>query len=232
MIHALKTVMIHGQNHKGSTYQIANMLAKKIGGEVITYFLPDDFGEFCIGCNNCFMKSESACPHFEKLNPISNAIEKADIVILASPVYVYHATGAMKNFLDHYGYQWMVHRPNEAMFKKQGVCISTAAGAGMRSTNKDMSDSMFFWGIGKIYRYGIAVQAIAYKDVSWKIKRKIDKKTTHLARKITNRSQKISPGFKTRLYFYLMRAVMKKGWNQTDVEYWREKGWIAKVRPW
>ena len=36
-------------------------------------------------------------------------------------VYVYHATGSMKAFLDHYGYRWMVHCPEESMFKKQGV---------------------------------------------------------------------------------------------------------------
>ena len=30
------------------------------------------------------------------------------------------------------------------MFSKQAVCIATAAGAGMRSTIKDMADSTFF----------------------------------------------------------------------------------------
>ena len=53
----------------------------------------------------------------------------------------------MKAFLDHYGYRWMLHRPEESMFHKQAVCISTAAGAGMKSTNKDMADSFFYWGV-------------------------------------------------------------------------------------
>ena len=84
----MKTVIIHGQNHKGATYHIAHQLADKIGGELTEFFLPRDFGEFCIGC----------------------------VIILASPVYVFHATGAMKAFLDHYGYRWMVHRPAPGMF--------------------------------------------------------------------------------------------------------------------
>ena len=71
-------------------------------------------------------------------------MDKADILIFTSPVYVYHVTGSMKAFLDHYGYRWMVHRPEEKMFSKQVVCIATAAGAGMKSTIKDISDSMFF----------------------------------------------------------------------------------------
>ena len=135
----MKIAMIHGQNHRGSTYHIGAMLAEKLGGEVTEFFLPRDFGEFCVGCNSCFMKAKEKCPHYEKLIPINKAIKEADVIILTSPVYVYHVTGPMKAWLDHYGHQWMVHRPDERMFTKQAVCISTAAGKGTKSTNQDMS---------------------------------------------------------------------------------------------
>ena len=228
----MKITIIHGQSHKGSTYHIAHMLAEKMKGEVAEFFLPKDFDEFCTGCNTCFMRSELKCPHYEKLSPITNAMDEADVLILASPVYVYHATGSMKAFLDHYGYQWMVHRPKAVMFKKQAVCISTAAGGGMKSTNKDMADSMFFWGVGKIYKYGVGVRAVSYDHVSERIKKKIDKKTSSLAKQINRRNGNMTPGLKTRLFFYIMRMTMKKGWNQTDADYWREKGWTGKKRPW
>ena len=96
---------------------------------------------------------------------------EADVIILASPVYVFHSTGAMKALLDHYGYMWMVHRPDETMFSKQAVCVSTAAGAGMRSTNKDMSHSLFFWGIPKRYKIGLAVFETKYSNLSDKVKK-------------------------------------------------------------
>ena len=115
----MQIVMIHGQNHRGSTYHIGKMVADALGGTVTEFFLPRDFGSFCVGCNNCFMKDESLCPHHAKLKPITDAMDDADVLILTSPVYVYHATGAMKAFLDHYGYRWMVHRPEPAMFHKQ-----------------------------------------------------------------------------------------------------------------
>ena len=126
----MKVTIIHGQSHKGSTYHISKILADKIGGEVKEFFLPRDFGEFCIGCTQCFRKSETLCPHYEKINPLTEALDEADVLIFESPVYVYHVTGSMKAFLDHYGYRWMLHRPEESMFHKQAVCISTAAGAG------------------------------------------------------------------------------------------------------
>ena len=69
----MKIAMIHGQNHRGSTYHIGAMLAEKLGGEVTEFFLPRDFGEFCVGCNSCFMKAKEKCPHYEKLIPINKA---------------------------------------------------------------------------------------------------------------------------------------------------------------
>jgi len=224
--------MIHGQSHKGSTYHIAKQLSKKLEGEVKEFFLPRDFGFFCTGCTNCFLESETLCPHYEKLKPITEAMDDADVIILDSPVYVYHVTGAMKAFLDHYGYRWMVHRPEEKMFHKQAVCISTAAGAGMKSTNKDMADSMFFWGVAKTYRYGIAVRAVSWDEVSDKMKNNIEKKLTALAGKIKKNEGAVKPSLKTRIFFHIMRLMNRRGWNEADTEYWRAKGWIGKKRPW
>ena len=98
----MKITLIYGQNHKGSTYHVARRLAEKLGGERKELFLPRDFGEFCLGCTGCFMKGEENCPHYKKLLPITRAMDEADVIILAIPVYVYHATGHMKAFLDHY----------------------------------------------------------------------------------------------------------------------------------
>ena len=228
----MNIVIIHGQSHQGSTYHIAEMLAKKLKGKVTEFFLPRDFGAFCVGCTSCFEKSETLCPHYEKLSPITKALDDADVIILASPVYVYHATGAMKAFLDHYGYRWMVHRPEEKMFRKQAVCISTAAGAGIKSTNKDMADSMFFWGVARTYRYGAAVRAVEWNQIYPKIKRRVERDTTSLARRIRKNQGRVKPSVKTKGFFFIMRLLQKAGWNEADRKYWEEKGWTGKKRPW
>ncbi len=228
----MKITVIHGQSHKGSTYHIAHSLAEKLNGEIIEFFLPRDFGEFCVGCNTCFEESETKCPHYEKLLPITQAIDEADVLILASPVYVYHASGAMKTLLDHYGWRWMVHRPEEKMFAKQAVCISTAAGAGMKSTNQDMADSVFWWGAAKTYTYGIAVAEVSWERVDAKKKQKIERKLSALARKITKKQGTIKPSLKTKAFFLVMRQMQKHGWNKADMDYWKDKGWTEKNRPW
>ena len=225
-------VIINGTNHKGSTEHIARIIAEKIGGEITEYFLPRDFGEFCTGCTSCFMKAGTECPHHEKLLPITKSLDEADVIILASPVYVYHVSGAMKAFLDHYGYRWMIHRPEESMFKKQSVCVATAAGAGTKSTIKDMADSLFFWGVAKQYNLGLAVAATNWEKISGKKKALIEKQSDAIAKKINRRNGKVKPGLKTKAFFFLMRMLQKSGWNEADVKYWNEKGWTKNKRPW
>ncbi len=228
----MKITVIHGQSHKGSTYNIAKELYDKLGGEVTEFFLPKDFDCFCKGCTACFTTSETKCPDYEKLKPITEAMDEADIIILTSPVYVMHATGSMKAFLDHYGYRFMVHRPEGKMFRKQAVCISTAAGAGTGSTIKDMADSTFFWGAAKTYKLGVAVMETRWEAVKPKIKAKIDKNTTSLARKLSRKVGKVKPGIKTRAFFGIMSMMQKNGFNPADVRYWKEKGWTKGERPW
>lgn len=229
----MKITILHGQNHQGSTCQIARRLAEKVGGDVTEFFLPRDFGEFCIGCTSCFAESETKCPHYEKLLPITQAIDEAALLIFASPVYVYHATGAMKALLDHYGWRWMVHRPEETMFDKQAVCISTAAGAGMRSTNRDMADSAFWWGVAKTWTYGIAVAETSWERVGEKKKQRIEKDLALLARKIKKKQRHLQPSVRTKLYFSFVRLIQKHGgWNKADTAYWKAKGWTEKKRPW
>lgn len=228
----MNIVIIHGQNHKGSTYHIAQELAKRLGGEITEFFLPKDFHDFCLGCTTCFIKGEEHCPHYGNLKPITEALDKADLIVLASPVYVFHATGGMKNLLDHYGYRWMAHRPEKSMFTKQAVVISTAAGMGTKSANKDMADSLFYWGISRFYRCGIAVAATSWDGISEKTKKKINNRLDSITKKIVKRQGHVKPTFKGKFMFMIMRMVQKSGWNPKDKEYWESQGWLGKKRPW
>ncbi|MDE6725858.1 MAG: flavin reductase, partial [Ruminiclostridium sp.] len=126
----------------------------------------------------------------------------------------------------------MVHRPEEKMFSKQAVCISTAAGAGMKSTNKDMADCLFWWGVGKVYKHGAAVNETSWDRVKEKKKQSEDKKLSALAGKIKARQGRVKPGIKTKAFFGVMRIMQKNGFNEADMNYWKAKGWTEKKRPW
>lgn len=230
----MKIVIINGQNHRGSTYHIGRMLADKLAreDEIEELFLPKDMPHLCCGCTQCFMKDEKLCPHYEVVKPITDLLDAADLLIFTTPVYVMHATASMKALLDHYGYRFMVHRPEEKMFKKQAVCIATAAGSGFKGACKDIKDSLFYWGVGKIYCYGLAVGATSWKGVSAEKKVIIQRKTDSLAGAIKKRVGNVKAPLKTKAMFHLMRQLQRRGWSEVDINYWKERGWDKSRRPW
>lgn len=230
----MKIVIINGQNHKGSTCIVARELAEKVGGEITEFFLPRDFDEPCLGCFNCFKTDMNHCPHNKKLRPITEAMDEADLIILTSPVYVYHASGQMMSFLDHYGTRWMVHRPNEKMFRKQGVSVCTAAGGGMKSASQDMADSLEFWGMAHVYRLGLGIRAAKPDEIPLKIQEKVHRQTDRLAGKIRKNAGKPGVTLRIRCWFYLVRLMHKSAPDSVnpDYAYWEKHGWHGKTRPW
>ena len=96
----------------------------------------------------------------------------------------------------------------------------------------DMLDSLFYWGVAKRYQYGNAVAAVDWNSVSDKKKKSIEKATSKIARKIQHNFGQVKPGIKTRGFFFIMHLMQKNGFNPKDAEYWKEKGWTGKVRPW
>ena len=232
----MKIVAIHGQMHKGSTYNITKLFLENLSDEnteIIEFFLPRDMPNFCIGCFNCFTKGEEQCPHVHMVQPIVKAIEEADLLILESPCYVYGMSGQLKTLMDHLAYRWMAHRPHPKMFNKVGLAISTAAGAGTKKVVKSLKNNLFFWGVPKIYCYGKNVGASSWETVKPKKKLKIEKEVEKLSRKIARHVVKVKPGLKTKLMFFIMGIGQKvNDWNPTDREYWVENGWLDGNRPW
>ena len=227
------TVIIHGQNHEGSTCMVARELAQKVGGEVQEFFLPRDFSQPCKGCFTCFKTDLTHCPHYKELEPLKDAMLKADLLILESPVYVYHATGQMMSFLDHFGTWWVVHRPMPEMCGKQAVAVCTAAGGGMKSTAKDMADSLEMWGVGRVYTLGVGVQAVRAQEIPARILQSIHKKTGRLALRIRKNAGKRRCNGRAKKWFYLMRfAHLHFPPAEPDYGYWEEKDWHKKRRPW
>lgn len=54
----------------------------------------------CIGCFNCWFKTPGKCIHNDDMAQLLEKRTKADLIIFATPLYVYSMTGLMKDFLD------------------------------------------------------------------------------------------------------------------------------------
>ena len=230
----MKIVMIHGQNHKGSTYNIGRMIANKIAKEedIVEFFLPRDLNHFCVGCYTC-IEDVTKCPFFEEKDRIMTEVESADVLIFTTPTYCLRESAPMKSFIDLTFNYWVSHRPRKCMFSKRAVVVSTAAGTGMKSAMKDITNTLFYWGVPYVKSYGVAAQVMSWDGVNEKKKVKIEKDTVKLARKLSV-GKKPSVGIKTRFMFKVMGAMQSAGMGSSPVEkeYWEQNGWLGKKRPW
>ena len=232
----IKITVIHGQSHKGSTYNITKRIIDNISSkdkEVDEYFMPGDTPNYCIGCYKCFNEGEKFCPQAEKVQKVVKSMEAAQIIIVDSPTYCFGMTGQLKTLFDHLGYMWLPHRPRGIMFNKVGIVISTAAGGGANKVTKALSQQLFWLGIPKVFRYSKNVNAASWEEVPKKIKASIEKETSALCKKVEARVGKASPGFRLKFMFNMMRITQKlNNWNMLDKGYWKENGWLGRKRPW
>lgn len=230
----MKIILIHGQKHKGSTYHISRILLDQIHGEnqIKEIFLPDVLKHFCIGCYSC-IENEEKCPFYNEKQQVMAEVEAADLLIFTTPTYCMAPSAIMKTFMDLTFTCWMPHKPRKCMFNKQAVVISSAAGMGMKKAIEPISRMLFYWGVPSIQKYGVAIQAKSWHDVSLKKKQKIKKDMTRLGHMLS----KYHPpkvGIKTKLLFNMMAKMQKSdmGSSLEEKKYWEAMGWLEKERPW
>jgi multimeric flavodoxin WrbA len=181
----------------------------------------------CVGCFQCVMKGEDTCPHRSQIEEMITAIEAADVIIIDSPTYVLSMSGQLKTFFDHMGYRYISHRPHPSMKKKIGVAISTTAGAGADKTTKQIASQMFWWSVGKIYRFPVTVAAMNWNEMSEKRKTKAERKAARLAKAIQHKHGRVKPGIKARFMFFIMKQMHKDmDYSPLDMKFWKDQGWI------
>ena len=228
----MKITAIYGTNHEGITVGMARDLISKLpDAEVTEFFLPRDFGHFCNGCCACFEGKEPGCVQAKgAMETIWKAKAECDVLILASPVYVYHVTGAMKAFLDHLGCHWLVHRPDVGFGRKTAVLLTAAAGAGMKQTLGDLKDSCNWLGVGRVLTYGERVMALRPGELADKTKAMLDKGMTRLAGQVRKNLGR-GPRIGVRARFFLSKRFMGGGIAPADHVYWKEQGWMDGKKP-
>ena len=224
----MKVAVIHGQAHHGSTYHLTQLLLSKLNcnKEDITEFTVNGMGQ-CVGCFQCIMKDEHLCPHRAQTEPIIQAIEAADVIVMESPNYVMGMSGQLKSFCDHMAYRWMSHRPNGDMKQKIGVAISTTAGSGAKSVTKEMATQFTWWAVGKSYQLPFVAAVSSWNEVDGKRRAKADKETTRIANAIHKKLGHVKPNLKSKFLFMMMGKMQEgMGYNPVDIAWWSEHGWI------
>jgi len=127
--------------------------AKSAGAEVEYVKLKDMKINSCTGCYTCWTKTPGECMFKDDMTDLRLKFRKADLIIFASPLYIFNVTGIMKNFLDRIlptvkpymlieeGETRHPHRYPED--KEQGFVVFSAAGFSEVDHNFDGLKGMF-----------------------------------------------------------------------------------------
>lgn len=237
----MNITVINGTEKHGVTYRLKELFLSEFKGRasITEYYLPKDCPGFCIGCISCTLNGESTCKDANYIRRIDESLLEADLIVMTSPAYVFHATGAMKAFLDHFAYRWMPHRPASEMFGKRAVILTQCLGAGAKSAAKDIKHSLSWWGISRIEIFAGALMG----DIVWD--KLPERKQNELTRKVEKLSRKFAqidytkPAYTnlvTKIKFSFCR-MMQKSLHKNDPEYldgkyWAQQGWLGTSRPW
>lgn len=237
----MNITVIYGNMRHGSTWHLTQLLLdelrKRTGTSVTEFSLPRDMPHFCTGCGACFTSGETDCPHRASVAPIDEALIGADIIILASPVYVFNVSGQMKALLDHFAYRWIVHRAHPTMFRKLGVAVTTTAGAGQNKVAGLLKTSLSFWGVRRLYALTGAISAVNWEGVPAKKKARLVKRAAALAKRLVRdaaRVDKLPVRPHSRLFFAVTAFMHRKGIaaGTPDLAHWEALGWENGQKPW
>ena len=237
----MKITVINGTEKHGVTYKLKEIFLDELRGkaEITEFYLPKDCPNFCVGCTTCFRTDGSKCKDAEYTQKIEKALLSADLLIFTTPAYVFHATGAMKAMLDHFGYRWMPHKPAKEMFGKRAVIITQCLGGGGKSAAKDIKDSLSWWGVSDIRACSFKLMSeIEWDKLHEKAKKKMAGKLVSVAEKMKkiDYSKPARTNLLTKCKFYAVRMLQtnlgKTNPEYTDFKYWKTNGWLDKERPW
>lgn len=237
----MNITVINGTEKHGVTYRLKEMFLEefKDKANITEYYLPKDCPNFCVGCLNCTLKGEKTCKDAEYIEKIDKSLLEADLIVMTSPAYVFHATGAMKALLDHFAYRWIPHRPAPEMFGKRAVIITQCLGSGAKSAAKDMKHSLSWWGISKIEMFtGALMSSIFWEELPQKKQDEFIGKIQKLSKKFVHidYTKPAHTNLITKFKFFFCRMMQKSLHKSApeyfDGKYWAEQGWLDSGRPW
>ncbi len=91
-----------GKKHSKTSFMVDNFLkgAEQSGASVECIKLAKSNINECTGCYSCWTSIPGECIHKDDMTELRKKYREADLVVFASPLYIFNVTGIMKTFMD------------------------------------------------------------------------------------------------------------------------------------
>jgi multimeric flavodoxin WrbA/putative sterol carrier protein len=101
----MKVLAINGSPNgpRGNTERVLQPFlegAREAGAETEVVYLRDLEIKHCIGCFTCWTKTPGVCVHKDDMPQLISKLAKAEMVVYATPLYVFTMSGLMKDMMD------------------------------------------------------------------------------------------------------------------------------------
>ena len=101
-----KVVVFDGGPRNKKLSKISFMVDKfiegvEVAGAEVEYFKLKDYDiNDCVGCYTCWTKTPGKCIFEDDMSTLRMKYREADLIVFASPLYIFSVTGILKRFLD------------------------------------------------------------------------------------------------------------------------------------
>lgn len=109
---------INGSNRNENCYQILRDLKEK---EDVLFSLADKSIDYCLGCGACSNHLENFCVIDDDMQELYQTMIHTDKIIIATPIYMNHITGILKNVID----RWNPYDSHSELLKGKTIYLIT-----------------------------------------------------------------------------------------------------------
>lgn len=109
---------INGSNREQNCYQILSDLKQE---NDILFSLADKSINYCLGCGACANYLEDFCVIEDDMRELYQAMVEAENIIIATPIYMNHITGILKNVID----RWNPYNSHDELLRGKTIYLIT-----------------------------------------------------------------------------------------------------------
>lgn len=156
----MKFLAINGSPHgaRGNTEQVLQAFlegVREAGAETEVVYLRDKNIKHCLGCFTCWTKTPGVCVHKDDMPALLEKMRAVDVMVYATPLYVFTMSGLMKDFVDRIiplAQPYILKRGDHFIHPPRYAPASEAASKVVLISNSGYPEPLHFSGLVETFR--------------------------------------------------------------------------------